>query len=128
MRSLGEVIERTYSIPHLAQHVAYHANHTNASSNVCDFQDGLVYKKLRELDPRFAADAHNLMMALITDGVQPRKDDAKYSICSLAVTFYNFPPWLRCVGSWMQPGHLRWGSCVLVWRVLLLCGTIQNHG
>jgi hypothetical protein len=97
MRSISEFIQRIYDNPELAKAVTYHATHRDNAHNLCDFQDGAVYKEVLDTDPRFAgpSGAHNLMMGLITDGVQPAKDDAKYSMWPLAATFDNFPPWLR---------------------------------
>eukprot|EP00775_Hariotina_reticulata_P000311 gene312-523_t len=94
LRSLADFIERVYKHPELAKWAHYHADNVSRSNDVCDFQDGKAYQQAMQ-DERFRNDARNLLMALITDGVQPHKDDSKYSMWPLAATFYNWPPWLR---------------------------------
>ena len=94
MRSLPEFVQRVFSNPKLAAAVSYHASHQDPAGNLCDFQDGTVFKRAME-DAHFSSNPHNLLMGLITDGVQPFLDDAKYSMWPLAATFYNWPPWLR---------------------------------
>jgi hypothetical protein len=94
IRSLADFIERVFKHPELAKSVHCHADHVSGSGDVFDFQDGKAYADAMK-DERFKSDARHLLMGLITDGVQPHKDDSKYSMWPLAATFYNWPPWLR---------------------------------
>jgi hypothetical protein len=47
------------------------------------------------LNCRMKADDRNIGIGLITDGVQPFKDDAKYGMWPVIATLYNLPPSIR---------------------------------
>jgi hypothetical protein len=44
---------------------------------------------------RMNIDARNAGVGIALDGVQPFKDDSRYSIWPLVLTVYNLPPWIR---------------------------------
>jgi len=95
-RPLAALIRRIFQHPVLARWATYHAEQPrSAAHDLCDFQDGSVYAHDIMGDPHFAAEPRNLAAALVTDGMQPYKDDRKYSMWPLVVTFYNFPPHIR---------------------------------
>jgi Transposase family tnp2 len=59
-----------------------------------DITDGAAYKQAM-YDERFRQcprPYRNLQLGLAFDGVQPFKDDAKYSIWPIALTAFNLPP------------------------------------
>lgn len=60
-----------------------------------DFFDGQAYKQLLQEWQQLKEDPRNMMLALITDGVQPFKDDKGYSIWPIAIMPLNVPPTLR---------------------------------
>lgn len=94
-RSLVAWLRRLFAHPVLAQQATYHASHRSVLGDVCDFQDGSVYTDDILGDPAFAADPRNIFGALVTDGLQPFSDDAKYSMWPIVFTPYNFPPHVR---------------------------------
>lgn len=56
------------------------------------------------------SDARNAALGIALDGVQPFKDDCRYSVWPLVLTVYNLPPWVRYkLGATtvlaMIPGH-----------------------
>lgn len=94
-RSLVGFIHRIFGHVVLAKHVHHHAQQpASEGDDICDFRDGSTYADVQQ-DPRFAADPRNLMVGVITDGVQPFKEDKQYSMWPIMVTLYNFPPWKR---------------------------------
>jgi hypothetical protein len=59
---------------------------------------------------RMHSDARNAALGIALDGVQPFKDDCRYSVWPLVLTVYNLPPWVRYkLGATtvlaMIPGH-----------------------
>lgn len=95
-KSLVDAIRRIMAHPKLAEMVTYHNRcRRSAAGDVCDFQDGTVYQEDILGDPDFANEPRNLFGALITDGLQPFKDDKLYSMWPVVFTFYNFPPHVR---------------------------------
>jgi hypothetical protein len=95
-RSLRDWVQTMFRCQAIASKVSYHASHQNSLGDICDFQDGEVYRKAMQ-DSRFANDSRNLLLGLVTDGFQPFADDQKYSIWPLVATCYNFPPWTRYI-------------------------------
>ena len=78
-RSLVDFIKRFYAHPVLAAHATYHATASSGPDVVSDFQDGAVYADAMK-DMCFCHDPRNLLLGLITDGIQPFEDAAAYSI------------------------------------------------
>lgn len=94
-RPYAETVQRHFKNTFLAERVTYHRGaRAPLEGDICDFQDGHTYQKIQH-DSRYAADARHLMVAVATDGVQPFKDDMRYSFWPLMVVCFNYPPWLR---------------------------------
>jgi hypothetical protein len=93
-RSLVDFIRRLYKHPVLAAQAGYHATARSATGDICDFQDGSMYEEAMK-DPRFRSDPRNLLLGVITDGIQPHKQVQGYSMWPFLVTLFNLPPWMR---------------------------------
>lgn len=94
VRSLTDLISRMFKNKALAQWSDYHAAAVSTDGSYCDFQDGAAYQNAMK-DERFRNEPCNQLAGLIADGVQPHADDSKYSMWPIAITFFNFPPWMR---------------------------------
>ena len=91
-------LARLFGIEALARYASYHADEQARRKGFpdgwsSDVYDGAAYKAL--MVTPFGADPRNIFATLVTDGIQPFSDDAKYSVWPLVLTPLNFPPELR---------------------------------
>ena len=108
-KPIRETITQWFGCPALAKEAAYHATNRSREGDVLDFQDGECYRQLHAADPKFATEARNLMLGIVSDGVQPFEGNDSYSMWPVVITCYNSPP-PPSLPSWSDSsgdGHTR---------------------
>ena len=95
-RPLGDYVKRMFASPEYASALR-HGSKTVHERGVkpgfhADVIDGRAYKALSE---RVKLTEVDIVLAFVTDGVQPFKEDHKYSIHPLAFTPLSISPDLR---------------------------------
>ena len=86
-----DLIKKYYANPNIAKWATYHSQHRSGEGFLADIQDGVAYQHLMQTDNRFREEPRNLMFSMVTDGVQPWKENT-YSIWPIVITPLNFPP------------------------------------
>ncbi|KAL0294906.1 UNVERIFIED_CONTAM: hypothetical protein Scaly_2540100 [Sesamum calycinum] len=91
--SLTPCLQRLYALEATAEQMTWHANHQTEEGSMCHPSDVEVWRYFDRLHPDFAAEPHNIILRLCTDGFAlDRQYGRMYSCWSVILTPYNLPP------------------------------------